>query len=421
MRANASRVEGASTRARVPPMDYPDKRPPGQWHTLAQPLTCPKRWGHLTSGGAPVLAIVLGGQRREAVYAGGSGTAALAFRHVVGPADDGALTARVVAGGLSLNGATIRNAAGVDAVLGFELAPAVTSVAVAPDPDGDGRWSPGEAVTVTVGFSDEVAVDTSGGTPALAVVLGGQRHEAVYATGSGTATLRFAYTVTADDGAATSVQVPANGLALNGDAIVGPTGLALSVADASAAEGGTLVFAVTLDRAAAATVAVDWATGDGTARAGEDYAAASGTLAFAPGETAKTVSVAVLEDGEAEGAETMELTLSNAVGAALADATATGTVSDPSGEPPVGPLPAVSVADAKVREGPDAVLGFAVTLDRASPSSVTVDWETLNGAGKAGAKAGQDYGLCCKPDVGVSQIRTTTVLSSCFCVGQTVL
>ena len=29
--------------------------------------------------------------------------------------------------------------------------------------------------------------------------------------------------------------------------------------------------------------------------------------------------------------------------------------------------------------------------------------------------------LCCKPDVGVSQIRTTTVLTSCFCVGQTVL
>ena len=33
----------------------------------------------------------------------------------------------------------------------------------------------------------------------------------------------------------------------------------------------------------------------------------------------------------------------------------------------------------------------------------------------------QCEGLCCKPDVGVSQIRTTTVLSSCFCVGQTVL
>ena len=39
-----------------------------------------------------------------------------------------------------------------------------------------------------------------------------------------------------------------------------------------------------------------------------------------------------------------------------------------------------------------------------------------------GGEAGQEMlGLCCKPDVGVSQIRTTTVLSSCFCVGQTVL
>ena len=35
--------------------------------------------------------------------------------------------------------------------------------------------------------------------------------------------------------------------------------------------------------------------------------------------------------------------------------------------------------------------------------------------------SGVSYRLCCKPDVGVSQIRTTTVLSSCFCVGQTVL
>ena len=37
------------------------------------------------------------------------------------------------------------------------------------------------------------------------------------------------------------------------------------------------------------------------------------------------------------------------------------------------------------------------------------------------APQGLSRRLCCKPDVGVSQIRTTTVLSSCFCVGQTVL
>ena len=58
--------------------------------------------------------------------------------------------------------------------------------------------------------------------------------------------------------------------------------------------------------------------------------------------------------------------------------------------PPVSP-PLVSVANVTVREGPGAVLAFTVTLDRASRETATVDWETLNGSGKAGAKAGQDY------------------------------
>ena len=360
-----------------------------------------------TSGGTPSLAIVLGDAGRAAVYAGGTGTTELVFRHEVGDADDGARGARVVAGGLALNGATIRNAAGVDAELGFALAPVVTSVAVEPDPDGDGVWSPDEAVTVTFGFSDAVTVRTEDGTPSVSLHAGGAR-EAAYAGGSGTATLRFAYTVTAADGPVASVLVLENGLGLHGGGIVGPTGLAaalahagvgrsgtptvrgtpaLSVADASAPEGGTLAFAVTLAPAAPGAVSVDWATSDGTAKAGSDYTAASGSLVFAPGETSKTVSVAVLADEEAEGAETMVLTLSNASGAGLADAKATGTVSDPAEVAPAGPPPAVSIADATVDEGPGAVLAFAVTLDRASQARATVDWETRDG----NARAGDDY------------------------------
>ena len=341
-----------------------------------------------TTGGTPSLAIVLGDAGRAAVYAGGT---------------------RVVASGLALNGATIRNAAGVDAELGFALAPVVTSVAVEPDPDGDGVWSPGEAVTVTFGFSDAVTVQTEDGTPSVSLHAGGAR-EAAYAGGSGTPALRFAYTVTAADGPVASVLVANNGLELNGGTIVGPTGLAaalahagaglsgtpaptargtpaLSVADASAPEGGTLAFAVTLDPAAPGAVSVDWATSDGTAKAGTDYTAASGTLVFAPGETSKTVRVAVLADEEAEGAETMVLTLSTASGAGLADARATGTVSDPAEVAPAGPPPAVSIADATVDEGPGAVLAFAVTLDRASQARATVDWETRDG----NARAGDDY------------------------------
>ena len=362
-----------------------------------------------TTGGTPSLAIVLGDAGRAAVYAGGSGTTELVFRHDVGAADDGARGARVVAGGLALNGATIRNAAGVDAELGFALAPVVTSVAVEPDPDGDGLWSPDEAVTVTFGFSDAVTVRTEDGTPSVSLHAGGAR-EAAYAGGSGTPALRFAYTVTAADGPVASVLVLNNSLALNGGTIVGPTGLAaalahagaglsgtpaptargtpaLSVADASAPEGGTLAFAVTLDPAAPGAVSVDWATSDGTAKAGTDYTAASGTLVFAPGETSKTVRVAVLADEEAEGAETMVLTLSTAAGAGLADAKAKGTVSDPAEVAPAGPPPAVSIADATVDEGPGAVLAFAVTLDRASQARATVDWETRDG----NARAGDDY------------------------------
>ena len=88
----------------------------------------------------------------------------------------------------------------------------------------------------------------------------------------------------------------------------------------------TLDFAVTLDRPPSGTVTVDYATADGTATAGEDYTATSGTLAFAAGETAKTVSVAVLDDAHDEGDETLTLTLSNPSGAYLADGEAIGTI-----------------------------------------------------------------------------------------------
>ena len=64
-------------------------------------------------------------------------------------------------------------------------------------------------------------------------------------------------------------------------------------------------------------VIVDYATRDGSARAGEDYRATSGTLIFEPGETVKTVEVPVLADAHDEGIETVWLELSNPEGAAI--------------------------------------------------------------------------------------------------------
>ena len=102
----------------------------------------------------------------------------------------------------------------------------------------------------------------------------------------------------------------------------------VSVADVKVREGpgAVLAFNVMLDPAPVETATVDWETLDGSAKAGEDYVAASGTLVFAPGETVKTVNVAVLDDAHDERQEVMLLVLSNAQGAVIGDAVAKGTI-----------------------------------------------------------------------------------------------
>ena len=71
----------------------------------------------------------------------------------------------------------------------------------------------------------------------------------------------------------------------------------LSVADAEVTEGdGTMDFVVTLAPAKRPPAWVDYATADGTARAGEDYRATSGRVKFRKMETTKTVSVPIIND-----------------------------------------------------------------------------------------------------------------------------
>ena len=106
----------------------------------------------------------------------------------------------------------------------------------------------------------------------------------------------------------------------------GPVGI--SVADAHVEEdaGAVLAFAVTLSRAASRALTVDYATSDGSAQAGVDYTAASGTLTFQAGESSRTIEVGVLDDAHDEGEETLTLTLSSASGGRLTDGEATGTI-----------------------------------------------------------------------------------------------
>ena len=141
-------------------------------------------------------------------------------------------------------------------------------------------------------------------------------------------------------------------------------GPGVSVADATVREaaGAALRFRVTLEQPQAAAVSVRYASADGTAVAGADYVAVRGALRFAPGETAKTVAVAVLDDAHEEGAETLRLTLSRPFGARLSDGEATGTIDN------ADPLPRAWLARFG-RTAAEQVLGAVEERLRASQSA----------------------------------------------------
>lgn len=75
-------------------------------------------------------------------------------------------------------------------------------------------------------------------------------------------------------------------------------------------------------------VTVHYATADGTATAPADYQAASGDVTFAPGETAKPVTVLVNPDTVDEPDETFTVNLSAPSGAGLVDPVGVGTIVD---------------------------------------------------------------------------------------------
>jgi hypothetical protein len=126
-----------------------------------------------------------------------------------------------------------------------------------------------------------------------------------------------------------------------------PGSLHFSEASYSVAEnGGSFVVKVTRTGGSDGTVGVDYASTDGTAAAGEDYEAASGTLTFAEGETSQTFldgetsqtfALNVLDDTDYEGDENLILTLSNPTGGATLGEPGSATVTIIEDDPPPGP------------------------------------------------------------------------------------
>jgi endo-alpha-N-acetylgalactosaminidase len=105
----------------------------------------------------------------------------------------------------------------------------------------------------------------------------------------------------------------------------------ISIANATVMEGltgtTTMTFPVTLTPAAATAVTVSYATANGTATAGSDYLATSGTLTIPAGAKTAAINVAITGDAVSEGDETILVKLTNvSANAALGAGQATGTI-----------------------------------------------------------------------------------------------
>jgi hypothetical protein len=155
----------------------------------------------------------------------------------------------------------------------------------------------------------------------------------------------------------------------------------VSINNVSVKEGNSgtsnATFTVNLSAASAVLVTVDYVTIDGTATAGSDYLATSGTLTFAPGQTSKTITVQVLGDRIAEPNETFGVSLGNAKGATIAGGPGIGTILDDE--------PRISISDVSKKEGragQTTLFTFTVTLSAAYDQPVTMSFKTTNGTAK---------------------------------------
>ncbi len=184
------------------------------------------------------------------------------------------------------------------------------------------------------------------------------------------------------DAAAGSITLSIDDLAVPGASL-----RRISIGDATVIEGhsGTTqaLFTLSLSLPSSLPLTVGYSTEDGTARAGVDYLAQSGTALFPPGVVSVAIDVPVIGDLLAESSEDFFVNLAATVDATIVQGTGIGAIVDDD------PRPLLSLADAAVLEGDSGSrdVQFLASLSAAGGEPITVDYATVN----ASAIAGQDY------------------------------
>lgn len=206
----------------------------------------------VTVVGTPRITLETGATDRNANYSSGSGSATLTFTYVVQAGDTTADLDVVGTTALALNGGSIRDGAGNNAVLTLPvpgaagslgaskaividgIAPVVASVSSS---TANGIYKVGDVIAVNVNLSEAVAVT---GTPQLTLETGTTDRVINYASGGGTSTLTFNYTVQAGDTSVDLDYVSTAALTLNGGTIRDAAGNNASLVLAAPGAAGSL-------------------------------------------------------------------------------------------------------------------------------------------------------------------------------------
>lgn len=171
--------------------------------------------------------------------------------------------------------------------------------------------------------------------------------------------------------------------------IVGPAAYSqFTIADvgkvAPNAGSTTLSLTISLTPASASATTVHWATSDGTALAGTNYTATSGTASFAAGVTTQTITVTVLASNTTFNDRYFQVNLSAPTGGAVIErSVGYGNILTHSVAPLISITP---IATPQPTTG-TATATFTATLTPSSLNTVTVNYATADGT----AVAGTDY------------------------------
>jgi CSLREA domain-containing protein len=159
--------------------------------------------------------------------------------------------------------------------------------------------------------------------------------------------------------------------------------------------GASVNLSVTRTGGAGGAASVNYQTADGSAAAGQDYSAATGTLSWADGDAgAKTITILITNNAAYEAAENFSANLSGASGAVLGSpGSATVTINDDDA------APSLSINDVSMTEGNSGTTDFTFTVTKSGATNLgsQISFATANGAsnpangGASCATSGVDY------------------------------